>query len=236
MLEVTGLSVCYGAIRALRDFSCRVGQGEIVALIGSNGAGKSTTLNAISGIVPARSGSISFKGEDIRGIAPHRIVRLGISQVPEGRRVFGQMSVTENLEMGGYTLKERARLREGMERVFSLFPRLAERRNQLARTLSGGEQQMLAMGRALVAEPQLLLLDEPSMGLAPLLVEKVFETIVEINRMGTTIVLVEQNAHMALAVAARAYVLESGEMVLEGRSADLAVDPAVRKAYLGGAA
>ncbi len=236
MLEINGLSVCYGAIRALHAFSCRVGEGEIVALIGSNGAGKSTTLNAVSGIVPASGGSISFKGEEIRGIAPHRIVRLGISQVPEGRRVFGRMSVLENLEMGGYTLKERKHLKEGMERVFTLFPRLAERRSQPARTLSGGEQQMLAMGRALVAEPQLLLLDEPSMGLAPLLVEKVFETIVEINRMGTTIVLVEQNAHMALAIASRAYVLESGEIVLEGSSADLAVDPAVQRAYLGGAA
>jgi branched-chain amino acid transport system ATP-binding protein len=233
MLVVENLSVNYGAIRALHQVSCRVKQGEIVALIGANGAGKTTILNTISGIVPSISGSVSFEGEDITHMAAHLIVRKGISQVPEGRRVFARMSVLENLEMGGFILPGKQEVARGIERAFSLFPRLAERRKQAARTLSGGEQQMLAMGRALMSDPRLLLLDEPSMGLAPMLVEKIFEIVDEINKSGTTIMLVEQNAAMALSIAHRAYVLETGEVVLSGDARELARNPEVRKAYLG---
>ena len=233
MLAVENLSVNYGAIRALHQVSCRVKQGEIVALIGANGAGKTTILNTISGIVPSIGGSVSFEGEDITRMAAHLIVRKGISQVPEGRRVFARMSVLENLEMGGFILPDKQEVARGIERAFTLFPRLAERRKQAARTLSGGEQQMLAMGRALMSDPRLLLLDEPSMGLAPMLVEKIFEIVVEINKSGTTIMLVEQNASMALSIAHRAYVLETGEVVLSGDATELARNPEVRKAYLG---
>ena len=233
MLVVENLSVNYGAIRALHQVSCTVKQGEIVALIGANGAGKTTILNTISGIVPSTSGSVSFEGEDITQMAAHLIVRKGISQVPEGRRVFARMSVLENLEMGGFILPGKQEVARGIERAFTLFPRLAERRKQAARTLSGGEQQMLAMGRALMSDPRLLLLDEPSMGLAPMLVEKIFEIVVEINKTGTTIMLVEQNASMALSIAHRAYVLETGEVVLSGDATELARNPEVRKAYLG---
>ncbi len=233
MLAVENLSVNYGAIRALHQVSCRVEQGEIVALIGANGAGKTTILNTISGIVPSINGSVSFEGEDITRLAAHLIVRKGICQVPEGRRVFARMSVQENLEMGGFILSSKADIATGIERAFTLFPRLAERRKQAARTLSGGEQQMLAMGRALMSNPRLLLLDEPSMGLAPMLVEKIFEIVVEINKAGTTIMLVEQNASMALSIAHRAYVLETGEVVLSGDAKELAENPEVRKAYLG---
>jgi branched-chain amino acid transport system ATP-binding protein len=233
MLAVENLSVNYGAIRALLQVSCRVEQGEIVALIGANGAGKTTILNTISGIVPSLSGSVSFEGEDITRMPAHLIVRKGICQVPEGRRVFARMSVQENLEMGGFILTNKADITLGIERAFTLFPRLAERRKQAARTLSGGEQQMLAMGRALMSNPRLLLLDEPSMGLAPMLVEKIFEIVVEINKTGTTIMLVEQNASMALSIAHRAYVLETGEVVLSGNAKELAENPEVRKAYLG---
>lgn len=233
MLAVDDLSVSYGAIRALQNVSCRVEQGEIVALIGANGAGKSTLLNTISGIVPSQSGSISFNGVDITRMPAHRIVAAGISQVPEGRRVFAGMSVLENLEIGAYIVSSKKETLQRLERVFALFPRLAERRKQPARTLSGGEQQMLSMGRALMSGPRLLLLDEPSMGLAPMLVEKIFEIIVEINRGGTTIMLVEQNASMALSVAKRAYVLETGSIVLSGVADELAKDPEVRRAYLG---
>jgi len=233
MLTVDSISVSYGAVRALQQVSCHVEEGEIVALIGANGAGKSTMLNTISGIVPSSSGRITFDGIDITRMAAHRIVVGGISQVPEGRRVFGRMSVQENLEMGGYILSSKKELAQGIERAFTLFPRLAERRKQPARTLSGGEQQMLAMGRALMSNPRLLLLDEPSMGLAPMLVEKIFEIIVEINRSGATIMLVEQNASMALAIAQRAYVLETGTIALSGSAAELAQNPEVRKAYLG---
>jgi branched-chain amino acid transport system ATP-binding protein len=233
MLAVENLSVNYGAIRALHQVSCRVKQGEIVALIGANGAGKTTILNTISGIVPSINGSVSFEGEDITRMAAHLIVRKGISQVPEGRRVFARMSVLENLEMGGFILPGKQEVARGIERAFTLFPRLAERRKQAARTLSGGEQQMLAMGRALMSDPRLLLLDEPSMGLAPMLVEKIFEIVVEINKTGTTIMLVEQNAAMALSIAHRAYVLETGEIVLSGDAKELARNPEVRKAYLG---
>jgi len=233
MLAVENLSVNYGAIRALHQVSCRVKLGEIVALIGANGAGKTTILNTISGIVPSIGGSVSFEGEDITRMAAHLIVRKGISQVPEGRRVFARMSVLENLEMGGFILSDKQEVARGIERAFTLFPRLAERRKQAARTLSGGEQQMLAMGRALMSDPRLLLLDEPSMGLAPMLVEKIFEIVVEINKSGTTIMLVEQNASMALSIAHRAYVLETGEVVLSGDATELARNPEVRKAYLG---
>ena len=233
MLAVENLSVNYGAIRALHQVSCCVKQGEIVALIGANGAGKTTILNTISGIVPSISGRVSFEDEDITRMAAHLIVRKGISQVPEGRRVFARMSVLENLEMGGFILSDKQEVARGIERAFTLFPRLAERRKQAARTLSGGEQQMLAMGRALMSDPRLLLLDEPSMGLAPMLVEKIFEIVVEINKAGTTIMLVEQNASMALSIAHRAYVLETGEVVLSGDAAELARNPEVRKAYLG---
>jgi branched-chain amino acid transport system ATP-binding protein len=233
MLAVVNLSVNYGAIRALHQVSCRVEQGEIVALIGANGAGKTTILNTISGIVPALGGSVSFEGQEITRLAPHLIVRKGICQVPEGRRVFARMSVQENLEMGAFIVSEKSAVAQGIERAFTLFPRLAERRTQAARTLSGGEQQMLAMGRALMSNPRLLLLDEPSMGLAPMLVEKIFEIIIEINKAGTTIMLVEQNAALALSIAHRAYVLETGEVVLSGDARELAENPEVRKAYLG---
>jgi len=233
MLAVENLSVNYGAIRALHQVSCSVKQGEIVALIGANGAGKTTILNTISGIVPSINGTVSFVGEDITRMPAHLIVRRGISQVPEGRRVFARMSVQENLEMGGFILPGKQEVARGIERAFTLFPRLAERRKQAARTLSGGEQQMLAMGRALMSDPRLLLLDEPSMGLAPMLVEKIFEIVVEINKSGTTIMLVEQNAAMALSIAHRAYVLETGEVVLSGDAKELAQNPEVRKAYLG---
>jgi branched-chain amino acid transport system ATP-binding protein len=233
MLRVENLSVNYGAIKALKGICCEVHQGEIVALIGANGAGKTTILNTISGIVSPIDGKIFFGDTELTRVPPHEIVKLGICQVPEGRRVFAKMSVLENLEMGGYSLNDRAKMEAGIAQAFRLFPRLEERKKQLARTLSGGEQQMLAMGRALMSSPKLLLLDEPSMGLAPMLVEKIFEIIGEINKSGTTIMLVEQNAHMALSIANRAYVLETGEMVLSGNAKDLAENPEVRKAYLG---
>lgn len=233
MLVVENLFVNYKAIKALKDVSCRVEQGEIVALIGANGAGKTTTLNTVSGIVPVASGAIRFLGDDITGVAPHEIVKRGISQVPEGRRVFANMTVLENLEMGAYIRTDTKGVNEGIEQVFQRFPRLFERKKQLAKTLSGGEQQMLAMGRALMSQPKLMLLDEPSMGLAPMLVEKIFEIIREINKAGTTIMLVEQNANMALSIANRAYVLETGEVVLSGDARELAANPEVRRAYLG---
>jgi branched-chain amino acid transport system ATP-binding protein len=233
MLVVKNLYVNYGAIKALKDVSCRVEQGEIVTLIGANGAGKTTILNTISGIAPAAAGKVSFQGEDITRTAPHEIVKKGISQVPEGRRVFANMSVLENLEMGSYIRSDKKGIQQEMEYIFQLFPRLAERKKQLAKTLSGGEQQMLAMGRSLMSRPRLLLLDEPSMGLAPMLVEKIFEIIQKINKEGTTIMLVEQNANMALSIAHRAYVLETGEVVLQGAAPELAANPEVRKAYLG---
>ncbi len=233
MLTIDQLYVNYGAIKALKSISCRVDQGEIVALIGANGAGKTTILNAISGIVPILSGTVTFLDETISGIPPHEIVKRGISQVPEGRRVFANMSVLENLEMGAYTRTDNSAILQDIDQVFVRFPRLAERKKQLAKTLSGGEQQMLAMGRALMSRPKLLLLDEPSMGLAPMLVAQIFAIIQEINASGTTIMLVEQNANMALSIANRAYVLETGEVVLQGAARELAANPEVRKAYLG---
>jgi len=233
MLKVENIYVNYGAIKALQNVSFQINEGEIVALIGANGAGKTTILNTISNIVPSVSGKILYKGHEITKTPPHDIVKLGVSQVPEGRRVFAKMSVLENLEMGAYTRNDKAEIASDMEKIFQRFPRLNERKKQPAKTLSGGEQQMLAMGRALMSRPKLLLLDEPSMGLAPMLVEQIFQIIQEINKSGTTILLVEQNANMALSIAHRAYVLETGEVVLQGDAKELASNPEVRKAYLG---
>lgn len=233
MLTVENLSVSYGAIRAISNVNFSVKEGEIVALIGANGAGKSTTLRAISSLVEKEGGTITFQGRPIHHLPPHEIVSLGISHVPEGRRVFPLMSVAENLEMGAYARKDGKGKKQDLEMVYEKFPRLKERQHQLAGTLSGGEQQMLAIGRALMSRPRLLLLDEPSMGLAPMLVQQIFETIAEINRGGTTILLVEQNARMALNLADRAYVLETGQIVLSGPAKELADDPKVKEIYLG---
>ena len=232
LLEVDSIHTYYGSIEALRGVSLEVGAGEVVTMIGSNGAGKSTTLRSISGLNPPRKGSIRFDGRDITTMSPNRIVGLGISQVPEGRRCFPRMTVRENLELGAY-LRPGADLDEDRGRVYELFPVLAERREQTAGTMSGGEQQMLAIGRALMAGPRLLLLDEPSMGIAPILVERIYQTIGEISATGTTILLVEQNANYALGVSQRGYVLETGVVALSGESASLRENPDVRKAYLG---
>lgn len=234
MLKVSNIDVYYGAIHALRDISIEVNQGEIVTLIGANGAGKSTTLRTISGLLTPKKGEVVFEKQNIAGMAPHKIVSLGLSQVPEGRRVFANMSVLENLELGAYLRNDKAGIEQDMQDVFKKFPRLLERKAQLSGTLSGGEQQMLAMGRALMSRPKLLLLDEPSMGLAPLLVKEIFNIIQEINQSGTTVLLVEQNAHMALSIAHRAYVLETGRIALAGSAQELANSEEVRKAYLGG--
>jgi len=233
LLTVDNISVFYGAVQAIRNVSFYVEKGEIVTLIGANGAGKSTVLRALSGVVRSSAGSIVHDGKSIAGLPSHRIARMGIAHVPEGRGVFADMSVRENLEMGAYTRTSRKEVEESFERVFRLFPRLAERENQLAGTLSGGEQQMLAIGRGLVQRPDLLLLDEPSMGLSPVLVGEIFRMIGEISKAGTTILLVEQNASMALAIADRAYVLEAGEITLSGKASDLQGDSKVRAAYLG---
>ena len=233
ILSVKDLRVSYGAIKAVKGISFDISEGEIVTLIGANGAGKSTTLNTIAGLLKPESGEVKFKGESLIGIKPHKIVSMGIALCPEGRRVFTQMSVEENLEMGGYTRSD-AENQETMERVYERFPRLKERMNQTAGTLSGGEQQMLAMGRALMSKPELLMLDEPSMGLAPILVEEIFDIIRALNEQGTTILLVEQNASMALSIADRGYVLEVGHISKTGTGADLLHDDDVRKAYLGG--
>jgi branched-chain amino acid transport system ATP-binding protein len=232
VLEVRDLHVSYGEIPALKGISLSVGAGEIVALLGSNGAGKTTTLRTLSGLLAPRAGDIVLEDRPIAGLPAHVIVRRGIAHVPEGRRIFNRLTVRENLEMGAYTRSD-AGVGADLERVFALFPRLRERRAQVAGTLSGGEQQMLAIARALMGSPRLLLLDEPSMGLAPVLVEQIFETVQDINRQGTTILLVEQNAALALDVAQRAYVLETGSIVLSGAAADLARDQDVRRAYLG---
>jgi branched-chain amino acid transport system ATP-binding protein len=232
LLEVHDLHTYYGNIEALRGISLEVSEGEIVTLIGSNGAGKSTTLRSISGLTPPRQGSIRLDGKEIGETPPQDIVRLGVSQAPEGRRCFARMTVRENLELGAY-LRRDARINDDLERVFELFPRLKERHKQKAGTMSGGEQQMLAIGRALMSNPRLLLLDEPAMGLAPVLVERIYETIAEINRQGTTILLVEQNANFALDVSHRGYVLETGTVALSDASASLRENPEVQKAYLG---
>ena len=234
MLEIRGLDVYYGAVHALKGVDVRVEEGEVVTLIGANGAGKSTLLRTISGLVKPRSGSIRFLGQEISGLEAHRIVRLGLSHAPEGRQIFANMSVRENLELGAYLRRDPAGVQRDREHIFSLFPRLREREKQGAATLSGGEQQMLAIGRALMSRPKLLLLDEPSLGLAPLLVREIFKTIREINAGGMTVLLVEQNAHLALQIARRGYVLETGSVRFEDSAASLAQNEEVRKAYLGG--
>ncbi len=234
MLEVRDLNVFYGAIHALHGVNFEVKQGEIVSLIGANGAGKTTTLHSLSALLKPKSGTIRFLDRDITGLAPEKIVQAGLIQVPEGRRVFANLTVKDNLMLGAFTRSDSAEIAADLEKIYSRFPRLKERSKQISGTLSGGEQQMLAIGRALMARPQLLLLDEPSMGLAPLLVREIFSIIVEINKEGTTILLVEQNAHMALGISHRAYVLETGKFVLSGPSKELAASPEVRKAYLGG--
>jgi branched-chain amino acid transport system ATP-binding protein len=233
ILRLDDVHTFYGSIHALKGVSLEVREGEIVTLIGANGAGKSTTLRSINGLNHPRSGRIEFAGRDITNEAPHRIVKMGIAQSPEGRKLFSRMSVRENLEMGAFQRSDHASFKEDLDRVYSLFPRLAERQHQKAETMSGGEQQMCAMGRALMAKPKLLLLDEPSMGLAPILVERIYETVEEINRQGVTILLVEQNANYALGVSQRAYVLETGQIALADESAKLRENPDVQRAYLG---
>ena len=232
ILKVENLNVYYGSIHAVKGISFEVNQGEIVTLIGANGAGKSTTLNTITGLLHSRTGSVTFLGETLGKVPPHKVVSKGLALVPEGRRVFLQMTVEENLEMGAFTRSGTAA--EDMEQVYTLFPRLKERRRQIAGTLSGGEQQMLAMGRALMSRPKLLMLDEPSMGLAPILVEQIFDIIRDLHQAGTTILLVEQNAQAALSVADRGYVLETGRIVTSGTGKELLASPAIKKAYLGG--
>jgi branched-chain amino acid transport system ATP-binding protein len=234
VLDVEGLDVYYGAVHALKGVSVRADAGEIVTLIGANGAGKTTLLRTVSGLIPARSGRVRFDGRDITRMPAHEIVALGVSQAPEGRMVFANLTVEDNLELGAYRRKDRPQIRADRDQVFQLFPRLLERRKQQAGTLSGGEQQMLAIGRALMSRPRVLLLDEPSLGLAPLLVREIFKTIGEINRRGVTVLLVEQNAHMALTLARRGYVLETGRVALEDSTSNLLQNEGVKKAYLGG--
>jgi branched-chain amino acid transport system ATP-binding protein len=233
MLELKDVNVFYGQIQALRDINLHVQEGEIVTLIGSNGAGKTTTLKTISGILKPKSGTVTFEGKRLDSLKANDIVTVGISHVPEGRRVFMNMSVMENLEMGAYTRKDKAEIKKDYEDIFAKFPRLLERKNQMAGTLSGGEQQMLAIGRALMTRPKLLLLDEPSMGLAPLVVKEIFSIIKDINKKGTTVLLIEQNANMALQIADRAYVIQSGRIEMEGNACQLMNDDKVRGAYLG---
>ena len=233
LLEVKDLEVSYGVIKALKGISFEVNEGEIVTLIGANGAGKTTTMQSVIGLIPKNGGTVLYDGQDITKTPCHKIVHLGMSQVPEGRRVFQELTVYENLLMGAYSKKKDEHFNEDLEKVYKRFPRLAERKNQIAGTLSGGEQQMLAMGRALMSRPKLLMLDEPSMGLSPLLVDEVFDIIKDINKDGTTILLVEQNAGKSLAISDRAYVLETGSIVLSGTGAELAASEEVKKAYLG---
>ena len=233
LLKVDNINVYYGNIHAVKDISFEVDQGEIVTLIGANGAGKSTTLKTISGLLKPKTGDILYKGSSIKGMRAHKIVEAGLAHVPEGRHVFTRMSVQENLEMGAFSLKDQSSLGKDLEMVFDYFPRLKERRRQLAGTLSGGEQQMVAMGRALMSHPKTILMDEPSMGLSPLLVKEIFDIIVTLRKRGITVLLVEQNAKMALSIADRAYVLETGKITMEGKASDLLHDEKVRKAYLG---
>lgn len=234
LLEVNNLEVYYGVICALKGISFEVNEGEIVSLIGANGAGKTTMMQSVVGIIPKKNGTVIFDGQDITKTPCHKIVQLGMTQVPEGRRIFQELTVYENLMMGAYTIKDQQQFKKDLESIFQRFPRLSERRNQIAGTLSGGEQQMLAMSRALMSHPKLLMLDEPSMGLAPILVDQIFEIIKELNASGTTILLVEQNANKALQIADRAYVLETGSVTLSGTGAELSQSDEVRKAYLGG--
>ena len=234
LLEVNNLQGNYGVIRAIKGISFEVNEGEIVTLIGANGAGKTTTMQSTIGLIPSKSGTVIFDGNDITKTPCHKIVHLGMTQVPEGRRVFQELTVYENLMMGAYSIKNSSGFKEDLEKIYERFPRLAERKNQVAGTLSGGEQQMLAMGRALMSHPKLLMLDEPSMGLSPLLVDQVFDIIKSVNKDGTTVLLVEQNAGKSLAISDRAYVLENGEIVLSGTGAELMASDDVKKAYLGG--
>ena len=233
MLEVKDLNVYYGMIQALKGISFEVNEGEVIALIGANGAGKTTTLHAITGLIPAKSGSITFEGADIRKTPGHKIVSMGMAHVPEGRRVFAQLSVYENLKMGAYTRKDKEEIKETLAMVYKRFPRLEERKNQLAGTLSGGEQQMLAMGRALMSHPKMIVMDEPSMGLSPIYVNEIFQIIKDVSADGVTVLLVEQNAKKALSIADRAYVLETGKIILQGDAKELMNDESVKKAYLG---
>lgn len=233
MLEIKDLEVCYGVIRAIKGVSFEVNQGEVIALIGANGAGKTTILHTITGLIPAKSGSILFEGKELTKTPAHKIVSMGMAHVPEGRRVFAQLSVLENLKLGAYTRKDKAEITKSLKMVYERFPRLEERKNQVAGTLSGGEQQMLAMGRALMSNPRIILMDEPSMGLSPLLVSEIFDIIKVISEGGTTVLLVEQNAKKALSIADRAYVLETGTITLSGKASDLIHDDSVKKAYLG---
>ena len=233
MLEVKGLQVYYGVIQALKDVSFEVNQGEVIALIGANGAGKTTTLHTVTGLLPAKQGSIIFEGQDITKMPAHKIVELGIAHVPEGRRVFADLTVYENLIMGAYTRKDKKEIAENLENVYKRFPRLKERKNQKAGTMSGGEQQMLAMGRALMSNPKMIVMDEPSMGLSPIFVNEIFDIIEKVSASGTTVLLVEQNAKKALSIADRAYVLETGNIVLSGDAKELMNDDSIKKAYLG---
>lgn len=233
MLEIKDLEVYYGVIQAIKGISFEVNEGEVIALIGANGAGKTTTLQTITGMIPAKKGSILLEGTDITKVAGHKIVSMGMAHVPEGRRVFAELSVLENLKIGAYTRKDKAEIAESLARVYKSFPRLEERKGQLAGTLSGGEQQMLAMGRALMSKPRIILMDEPSMGLSPIFVEEIFSIIKEISASGTTVLLVEQNAKKALSIADRAYVLETGNVVLRGNAAELMNNESIKKAYLG---
>ena len=233
MLEVKGLQVYYGVIQALKDVSFEVNQGEVIALIGANGAGKTTTLHTVTGLLPSKAGSIIFEGVDITKMPAHKIVEMGIAHVPEGRRVFSQLSVYENLIMGAYTRKDKKEIAENLEKVYQRFPRLKERKNQRAGTLSGGEQQMLAMGRALMSNPKMIVMDEPSMGLSPIFVNEIFDIIEKVSASGTTVLLVEQNAKKALSIADRAYILETGKIVLSGDAKELMNDDSIKKAYLG---
>lgn len=233
MLEVRNLEVCYGMIQAIKGISFEVREGEVIALIGANGAGKTTTLHTISGLLAPKAGSVIFEGKDITKTAAHKIVSYGMAHVPEGRRVFASLSVYQNLKMGAYTRNDKEEIEESLRMVYSRFPRLEERKNQPAGTLSGGEQQMLAMGRALMSKPRIILMDEPSMGLSPIFVNEIFDIIKQVSAGGTTVLLVEQNAKKALSIADRGYVLETGKIVLEGNAQDLLNDESVRKAYLG---
>lgn len=233
MLEIKDLEVCYGVIRAIKGVSFEVNQGEVIALIGANGAGKTTILHTITGLVPAKSGSILFEGKELTKMPAHKIVSMGMAHVPEGRRIFQQLSVLENLKLGAYTRKDKNEIAQSLKMVYERFPRLEERKNQVAGTLSGGEQQMLAMGRALMSKPRIILMDEPSMGLSPLLVTEIFDIIKVISESGTTVLLVEQNAKKALSIADRAYVLETGNITLSGKASDLMNNESVQKAYLG---
>ena len=233
MLEIKDLEVCYGVIRAIKGISFEVNQGEVIALIGANGAGKTTILHTITGLVPAKSGSILFEGKELTKMPTHKIVSMGMAHVPEGRRIFQQLSVLENLKLGAYTRKDKNEIAQSLKMVYERFPRLEERKNQVAGTLSGGEQQMLAMGRALMSKPRIILMDEPSMGLSPLLVTEIFDIIKVISESGTTVLLVEQNAKKALSIADRAYVLETGNITLSGKASDLMNNESVQKAYLG---